>query len=332
MTGRTLRLVERLAEAWPEVERRERTIVVAVSGGADSVALLHGLVELQPRARLIAAHFHHGLRGAAADADAAFVAEVCRGLNVLCAIGRAQPGEVSGGDGLEAAARDARYRFLAEVAREHGARYLAVAHTWNDQAETILHRLLRGTGLDGLAGIPRVRPLNEWTTLVRPLLAVPREIVLEFLHERKLPYRHDGTNDDVDLTRNRIRHELLPLLARDYNPRAADALVRLGTLAEETQAFVQSQLDPLYAAVVKLRSDGAVVDVRALARESPFVIRTVLARLWREADWPRQEMSFTQWERLEALLRTKLPATCDLPGRIRVTLADGVLRCERLRD
>jgi len=153
---------EQLCRAWPPERWADVTVLVAVSGGADSVALLRALLAVrQPgRGRLVAAHLNHQLRGEHSDADAAFVADLCWRLGVECrteSIAVAQT--IRGGEGLEAAARRARYRFLAATAADIGARYVAVGHTADDQVETILHRIIRGTGMAGLAGIPQLRPL-----------------------------------------------------------------------------------------------------------------------------------------------------------------------------
>ena len=153
---------KQLCRAWPPQRWADVTVLVAVSGGADSVALLRALLAVrQPgRGRLVAAHLNHQLRGEHSDADAAFVADLCRRLGVEC---RTQSIAVSqtvrGGEGLEAAARRARYQFLAAAAADIGARYVAIGHTADDQVETILHRIIRGTGIAGLAGIPHIRPL-----------------------------------------------------------------------------------------------------------------------------------------------------------------------------
>src|SRR5262249_48782964 len=134
-------------------------------------------------------------------------------------------------DGVEAAARQARYEFLAKTAHECGARYIATAHTADDQVETILFNVLRGTGLAGLAGIPRMRTLNESTTLIRPLLDFKRSEIISYLATLNQPYRDDETNQLLDYTRNRIRHDLIPILERDYNPRVRESLLRLAQAA-----------------------------------------------------------------------------------------------------
>ncbi|MEJ5277520.1 MAG: tRNA lysidine(34) synthetase TilS, partial [Thermogemmata sp.] len=206
--------------------------VVGVSGGADSVALLRALVAAGRS--VTAAHVHHGLRGAEADADEEFVRGLCQRLGVRYEGRRV---EVSAwGRNVEAAGRRARYAFFAEVAQRTGAQWVAVAHTADDQAETILHRLIRGTGLSGLRGMAAERALalpgGGNVPLVRPLLTVRRQQVREYLRQLGQDYREDSSNRNLAYTRNRIRHEVMPLL-ESFNPRVVEALCRLGEQAAE---------------------------------------------------------------------------------------------------
>ncbi len=243
------------------------TVVAAVSGGPDSVALLHALHGEGVAVHV--AHLHHGLRGAAADADAGFVAELAGELGLLATVGGA---ELGGGPGLEERARVARREFLADVAAECGASWIALGHTADDQAETVLHHVLRGTGLRGLAGM---RPVHG--AFVRPLLAVRRAEVLAFLAATGAPYRVDATNADQEFTRNRIRHDLLPRLAAEYNPQVVDALNRLAALAADADEWVAAEVAELHGRVVSRTGGGLALDVAALAA-APRYLRLALLR------------------------------------------------------
>ena len=195
------------AEAWPPSQWANVTVVVAVSGGCDSVALLRAMAALKAggEGRLCAAHLNHQLRPDA-ETDERFVVELCGRLGVPCEVGRMDVGRLAAqaGEGLEAAARKARYRFLKQTAGRLGARFVATAHTADDQAETILHRIVRGTGIRGLAGMARARRLGH-ATLVRPLLGVRRAELQAYLDAIGQPCRHDPSNLDPRFTRNRIR-------------------------------------------------------------------------------------------------------------------------------
>jgi len=298
-----------LQQSWPAREWQEVTVLVAVSGGADSVALLRGLKEMKPggAGRLSVAHFNHRLRGEESTADAAFVAELAASLGLGCEVGSAD-WELDGadcGDGLEAAARDARYQFLKTAADRVGARFVVTAHTADDQAETILHRVIRGTGIAGLAGIPRTRPLTAATTLLRPMLALRRSEIIEFLQSLGQAYREDASNGDMRFTRNRLRHELLPLLAREFNPQVSDALLRLGSLAAEAQATIQQQIEPLLQHGEVLGPDAIHWHCCSkLLALSDYLLRELLSHVWREQNWPLQAMTHEKWCDLAALARS----------------------------
>ena len=214
-------LDQELAAAWPPESWADVSVLVAVSGGADSVALLRGLAGLKVggEGKLVVGHFNHRLRGEESDGDEQFVARLAEELGLGLECGRLEAGDIDAcPDGIEEAARRQRYRFLTETAERVGARYVACAHTADDQVETVLHRILRGTGIAGLAGIPRCRRLSPAVTLIRPLLEVRRAELVDYLASLGQSYREDSSNLDRRFTRNRIRHDLLPQLAKDFNP------------------------------------------------------------------------------------------------------------------
>jgi tRNA(Ile)-lysidine synthase len=295
-----------LAAAWPVAAWQDVTVVVAVSGGADSVALLRAMHALRSggAGRLVVAHCNHRLRGAESDADAAFVGKLCRRLGVACNTGIVEV--TDRGDGLEAAARASRYEFLGATGNRLGARYLATAHTADDQAETILHRILRGTGLTGLAGIPRVRPLTELTTLIRPLLGARRNDVLAYLARLGQDYREDSTNAQPAFTRNRLRHDLLPQLARDYNPNVVEALLRLGQLSGEAQEVLNALAAKLCdEAATRLPGGGWEIDVTLFRDRPRYLIREALIKLWQTSNWPQQAMGQAEWAALAELILSR---------------------------
>jgi tRNA(Ile)-lysidine synthase len=226
-------------------------VCVAVSGGADSVALLLALVEAN-RAKeplglvLSAVHVHHGLRGADADADEAFVRNLCEQLSVPLLVERVDVAgrQLAEREGLEEAARELRYAVFAELMKSSKADLIATAHTLDDQAETVIMKLLRGAWTEGIAGIA---PIVEGTSqdrhgrVVRPMLGVRRADVEAFLRERGQTWREDATNQDVSLTRNRVRHELMPML-RQFNPGIDLAFARLAEIARDEEAFWRAEV------------------------------------------------------------------------------------------
>lgn len=315
-----------IAGLWLPDDWKDVTTLAAVSGGADSVALLRVLAALRPAApgRLVVAHFNHRLRGAAADADAAFVSKLACELGLPYEVGRAEPARVRaalrGGIGIEESARNARYEFLQAAAGRYGARYVATAHTADDQAETVLHRIVRGTGLSGLSGMRRARPLMHGVSLIRPLLAVRRTELLGYLQRLGQPFCDDVTNRDLGFTRNRLRHELLPRLAADYNSQVVDALLRLARMAGEAQEVIAAVVDELLPRCVRNEADRIVVDCGLLADQPRYVVRELLIAAWRHRQWPEQAMGFAQWEELAELVQAQVcgPLSTTLPGGIRV--------------
>lgn len=228
-------------------------IVCAVSGGADSIALLWALYLLKEewQLELSAAHFNHRLRGAESDADEQFVRDFCSGYGIPLYVGSAQV--VPGEKGLEAAARDARYGFFATLPGK-----IATAHTADDNAETVLMHLVRGTGLKGLGGITPRRG-----NLIRPLLSVTRQEVLAFLEEYSLPHREDHSNATDQFLRNRLRHHVIPLL-KEENPKLAENLSATALRLREDEAALQQLASDTPLHIPTLRTETRAVRVRVL--------------------------------------------------------------------
>lgn len=231
-------------------------VCVAVSGGADSVALLLALREANALKEplgvvLSAVHVHHGLRGADADADEAFVKEMCERLGVPLVVERVDVAarQSEEREGVEEAARELRYGTFWRLMSEGKADVVATAHTLDDQAETVVMKLLRGAWTEGIGGIAPVvlqgqGPAGQRAKgrIVRPMLGVRRAEVEVFLRERGQTWREDATNRDVSLTRNRVRHELMPVL-RGFNPGVDAALSRLAEIARDEEAYWQGEVD-----------------------------------------------------------------------------------------
>ena len=335
-----LEVEKRVLEAWPAKQWQGGAVLVAVSGGADSVALLSALARLagsSPTAatRIVGCHFNHGLRDADSDEDEQFVRQLCQMLDVACEIGRAEAGafDAVGGEGIESTARKLRYDFLMEAAQRWQAQFVVTAHTANDQAETVLHRILRGTGLAGLAGIPFSRELTKGVEVVRPLLHLPRQRLLEYLDLLGQDFRHDSSNDDVRFTRNRLRHDLLPELRQHYNSKVDDSLTRLAQLAGEAQQVIEQEVDRLQRAV-KTNSDGKVLfDCRRLAGHPAYLIRELCIAVWRQHQWPLQSMGQQEWQTLATLIASSNDRSAQerlmLPGSITAQKKGGQLTLTR---
>jgi tRNA(Ile)-lysidine synthase len=287
-----------------------QNVGIAVSGGADSVCLLHVLLELAPRMgwRLTVLHLDHGLRGPESQADAEFVAGMAKSLGLRFLL---QTGDLAGGENLEQAGRRARLDFFRLVIDSGAVDRVAVGHTRSDQAETVLYRFLRGSGTAGLAGIrPVIAP-----GIVRPLLAVSRTEVEAWLRVRGISWREDSTNASPRFARNRIRHCVLPDLQRDWNPALPEVLAHTAEWARDEEEYWDAQIGPLAARLLE-QEDGAV-QVRAEAiSELPVA---VARRLIREAiGRARGSLRSIDFRHVQAALDLAAPARgegrCVLPG------------------
>lgn len=300
-------------------------VIVAVSGGSDSVALLRLLTEVGPQLglRLTVAHLNHGVRGDAANADVSFVHDLAGTLGVPFALGSwtpTRPGH------FEADARRARYRWLTTIARSEGASIVVTGHTKDDQAETILHRILRGTGPRGLAGIPSRRMLTQGVILVRPLLTVTRAALRAYLAGLGQDFREDATNRDLSRTRGRIREDLLPKLAAEYNPSVTHALARLGQLAHARErAFRRFVRRIERRAVISAASAEVSLDRHLLEGLDDYMRAEVLREVWRRQGWPEAGMTAAQWRRMAAVVVSNQRARADAGAGIELSVETDVI-------
>jgi tRNA(Ile)-lysidine synthase len=244
-------------------------VVVAVSGGADSVALLDILSSMTKlRLNLVVAHLNHGLRGKESDGDAAFVEELAARYQLPFELQRVDVKEIGTlrKVSLEEAGRMARYEWFDTVAKSCAARLIALGHHADDQAETFLLRLFRGSGITGLSSM-RLLSSDRY---VRPLLQLTRDEILAYLERRGLSYRHDSSNDETVFLRNRIRHECLPYL-RTFNPAISERLNNAAEILAADEAVLETLIDQLFPRLSRCDSDRVVLDVKAVRAELPGV-------------------------------------------------------------
>jgi tRNA(Ile)-lysidine synthase len=336
--------------AWPVRDWCDLNVVLAVSGGPDSVALLRASLALKEKAigrgQLIVAHLNHGLRGCEAEADEMWIRSLCQRFNVR--LETAKLGEITtsadAGDGWEAAAREARYEFLRTTAERLGARYVATGHTFDDQVETVLHRIVRGTGLAGLTGIPTARPLSPGVSVIRPLLKVRHRDVLSYLAAISQDYRTDSSNAERQWTRNWLRHELLPLVRERCNGDVDAALFRLAKQAGEAQQLIAEMASQIAQGCVHVEypkrpeSGGSAdcgtsetvtamrIECRQLRDKPSILVREVCKVAWQQANWPQQAMGFDQWQQLaDFALAGQATPPLTLPGNVRASREEHLL-------
>jgi tRNA(Ile)-lysidine synthase len=274
-------------------------VLVAVSGGPDSVCLLDVLCELCPQFGASVAgvaHLNHKLRGHASDEDERFVAAMS--LRYELPFYR-EEANLSGQGNLEEAARQARRNFFSGLIREGSGNRVATGHTLDDQAETVLFRLLRGTGPGGIVGI---LPVTD-EGLIRPLLGVTRVEVEEYLKSRAIDWRQDATNLDPRFSRNRIRNELLPQLAREWNPRISESLARFADIAGAEERWWEAEVDRIATKVLTQGDGGIEVRVEDIAEMPKALARRLIRRAIRQVQENEGQPDFEHVERVLELVK-----------------------------
>jgi tRNA(Ile)-lysidine synthase len=311
-------------------------VLVAVSGGADSMALLHLLHSLSPKLKisLYAATFDHGLRGSDSAADAGYVQKTAEAWGIPVIVGHAALDPTA--PGVEARARSARYTFLAETAQTVGASLVATGHHADDQAETVLLHLIRGGGIHGLGGLrPQAAyPLAGFDslTLIRPLLGVTRADIEQYCEEQGITYRHDVTNDSPDTLRNRLRLETLPYLAQ-LNPRIVETLNRFAEIAALEDVFIQEAMHQ-QTIDLELQTDQLIILPRKVYINLPTALRHrwLLDAAARLRDSERASDKSAGWLHLssadEVMMTGEVGAVAQLPGFVQVRLGSTQINVE----
>jgi tRNA(Ile)-lysidine synthase len=324
--GLTERLLKRIRKH-KSIRAGDR-LGVAVSGGADSVALLCLLLELRAELGIVlsVAHVNHKLRGEEADEDERFVAKLARqhGLELhACEApvdGKQSSGKSSGvSSGIEAAARELRYGFFRRLAHEGRVAKIATAHTLDDQAETVLLRVFRGTGIRGLSGIhPRIVFADQghaFGEIVRPLLGFRRAELQEFLRERGQSWREDSSNRDIAFLRNRVRHRLLPMIAEEFGEAAIEHMGELAEIARAEEKHwerVHPEIRSLGGGAAETRQAASLPVGRLSAL--PLAVQRRLVRAWLELNAPDLTISFRLIEEALELACGTAGKKLELPG------------------
>lgn len=347
-------LFERFDRLWPTTIWWDVPIVLGVSGGADSILL----AELVYRARLceerrltkqfdrtgkdfrtanvrvIIAHANHQLRGAESDGDEQFVRDWYESRKSASWLAfRSTRLEIeTTANGLESDCRAARYGWLERVCSEFGARYLLTAHNSDDQAETILYRVLRGTGMDGLSGIPMFRRISESLTLARPILSFSRREIESQLNAWGLSWRTDSSNLTNDYSRNQIRNQLLPWIEQNVQPSVRQSLLRLGNLARQAQEAIQRQIDDLNRRGATIsRPETLDFFCNSLENVSEYVVSELIRDAWEKQGWPQQAMGRSEWDQLVQLVRNPSERAARMfPGKIQALRLSDRLRLRKL--
>ena len=296
-------------------------VLTCVSGGPDSMALLYLMRELQKdyKIKLAVAHLDHMLRGRQSAGDAAFVKKTAIGLSIPVITEKKDVKRIAGSRRMSAeeAAREVRYDFYRRAAKKTGANKIATGHNADDQAETVLMRFLKGSGSRGLSGIPYKRRLGDvW--VIRPLLDVTRRDIENYLKKRKLPSRVDASNFKAIYLRNRLRHNLIPLLEKKFNPRIRENLKSIAKNLGDESDYLDAAAQKICKRLAR-KSKGTVgIGMQPLLRCHVALQRLVVRQVINSLKGDLKRIEYRHWGEIEALLSRKDSSIVDLPGGIKV--------------
>ena len=315
-----LKVCQSIQANWPAELWGKKNVMVAVSGGPDSVLLLSVLSRIHKHrtetGELIVCHVDHSIRETSA-ADAKFVERLAEQHGLKLVSKCLAPIHSDSRSTSEDAMRQARYELFMKMADACGARYLVTGHNLDDQVETALFRVFRGTGFHGLRGIPFLR-VQGAVSIVRPLLQVPRQTILAALEEIEQLFCTDPTNQTSNYTRNFLRNDVLPRL-RERFPALDDSVLKLTRQAAELEQYLESEAETFSDALIDINDRELKIIKSKLENAQTIVIRQLLTRVWRDRGWPRQDMNRNWWSQLSDLAKDKSErSVLNLPGDIRV--------------
>ena len=336
-----------ILKLWPADRWSGTTGVLAISGGADSVAMLRAFCELRERGCVVShtqfalAHFNHQLRGEESDQDEAFVRSLADQLKLPVYIGNSvHPPEIDSSKleiprGNEALWRRDRNRFFRDVAQRTNANWIATGATADDQVETALHHLLRGSGPAGIAGVRSVRTIAPGLSLVHPLVETWKAQIVDYLNTLGQKYRSDSSNAALHFTRNRIRLELIPWLESFAgNPHLKQRLLVATQLIRDEHTLVEQMAHEwLEKAPIEISSNGFQCPLNAIAATPWPILQAAFVELWHRLEWPLQDCTFRHWQRANELLKqaalSNHPKQLQFPSSIRWQCARKILRVTR---
>lgn len=281
-------------------------IIVAVSGGVDSIVLLDILFNLSKKIgyELSIAHFNHKIRSKTSDIDEQFVISLAKyyQLRIHSASGKVKDYAKKNSISVETAARVLRYNFFEKVSRTINADLLATAHTQDDNVETFFMNIFRGSGITGLSGIPKVRQLIKNVRIIRPLIDIPKNELIEYAKARNLRWREDESNDWLDYTRNKIRHKLIPTLENEYSPAVKENVQRITTFLQGADEFIQDRISELSEMIINKESpESYTININILNSNNKFIQGEIISRFIKiELDIP--QVNYTQ---IEGILNLK---------------------------
>jgi tRNA(Ile)-lysidine synthase len=317
-------LIERVLKTIRSYEmiRPHDRVLAAVSGGPDSVFMLRALNQLKRKLKLseiAVCNLDHGLRGEESEGDSSFVMKLASNLGMRCAQKRIDTRSVKAKKlSTEEAARGARYKFFTEAAAKFESNVIATGHTIDDQAETVIMRLIRGASLKGIVGIAPVRCEGS-CRIIRPLIELEKKEITDYLDAQKVPYRTDSTNLGDAYFRNTVRHEILPFLER-YNPRLKRALFNLADHLREDFDFIQARKPASLLSASAGGKSGLSIELKDLVAQPRAIQKEIMRDMLEHSGGMVKKLSFRHWKEMDALIRQKgKGSSVHLPGSIKVT-------------
>ena len=308
-------------------------VLAAISGGPDSIFLLHALVCLKNKLKIkdiIVANLDHGLRGKESAGDSLFVKKYSAKLGLKYIhkkinLKNAKPGGLS----TEERAREARYKFFSEAAKKFGVNIIATGHTLDDQAETILMRFIKGASLKGIVGISPVRQGGRFK-IVRPLIQLEKAEIVHYLNSSKLPYRIDSTNIEPIYFRNVVRREIIPFLEK-YNPRLKRVLFNLAEHLREDFEFISEEKTRIQKNIVHQNGSSIDIRLRDIIVQPKAIQKEILRDSLEKAGGEVKSLSFRHWKEIEGLLKHgRKGNSIDLPGSVRANRTENFLTFKRI--
>jgi tRNA(Ile)-lysidine synthase len=298
-----LKKIEETIAKFRMLEKGDK-VLIAFSGGPDSSVLLYVLNELKKKydISIYAGHVNHGLRGKESLEDERIAKKICEELKIPCSVIRKNVKKLKKrGNSLENTARKIRYEALGKIAKTFGANKIATGHNRDDQVETILFRIIRGTGEEGLGGIPPTRKFSPGIEIIRPLIEIEREKIEKYLKLKKIKPRIDSSNLDVSFLRNRIRHELIPYLEK-YNPKIKESLLRISQISRENSEYIRQNTHKILKQISTHLPGVVRIDIDKLLSYSPNLRNHILRKAIREF---KEELSYSNLIEIQKIIDSK---------------------------
>jgi len=312
--------------------KRHDRVLVGLSGGADSVALLQSFLALRKEYSLdiIIAHLDHKFRGEESKGDRKFCEDLSKKLNLEIASEEIDVSKISKEKGIsfEEAARFERYDFFIRECKKKNIKKIAVAHNKDDQAETVLMRVIRGAGMAGLGAMNPVKDMAGFT-IIRPLIEVSREEIEGFIKENKLSFRHDSSNDKVIFTRNRVRRELIPYLEKNFNPNVKEILVNMAENMRIENDFLERFSKRKFNSVSRIKNGSVSIDLKKFKKQPEAVRKRILRDALRHVKGDLRRFTYRHWREMEDLIdKRPVNSKVDLPLGINVTKGKNLIFIE----